>query len=155
MKHPLIIAALLCSVAACSPREGVGFTGLGGEPIAVSRQQGAGSQLTGGTGYQSLTSSLVVAPTNPRRTQRQLREVFAAPSAGGDVVRLGDQTLRMNLVDVSGQRYAVLRPSGAGPVSGGASLAFTLNARLLTGCAQGGPFYGEASGMATATPLVC
>lgn len=154
MKNIFIIAALTCGLAACSDRNGAGFTGLGSEPASVA-QQGTAGGLTGGSGYSSLSGPVVASESNPRRVEKQVRAAFAAPVEQPLEVRLAGDTVRMNLVEVRGQRYAVLRPVAGSTMTTATTKSFQAYARTLTGCAQAGPFYADKNGPGAATALIC
>lgn len=153
MKNIIFLAAIGCTLAACGPREGAGFTGIGGEPASVSREQGPGFGSSGS--YSSLAGPAVEANRNPRRVDKQVRQAFAAPVVQPLEVRLGGETVQMNLVDVRGQRYAVLRPTGSGGLSQSTARSFGAYARTLTGCSQSGPYYSDKNGPGAATALIC
>lgn len=153
MKKPMILAVLACSLAACGNGGGVGFTGLSSEPASVSREQR--TSLTGGSSYASLSGPVVETNRNPRNVNKQVRQALAAPAENPLQVRLAGDTVRMNLVEVRGQRYAVLRPVDGAPLSNAATKSFAAYARSLTGCAQTGPYYSDKNAPGAATALAC
>ena len=155
VKKAISFAAMAVLLGACGGQQGVGFTGLSAEPVSVSRAQGAGSNITGGTSYVDFETPAVGVELNPRKARREARQAFDAPTNAAVQVRVEEQTMFMNVVEVNGRQYAVLRPPAGRSLSPNVGDVFRLNARALTFCQQSGPFYGERDGPGVATALAC
>jgi len=165
----LLPAIAVIGLSACDDiwdREGVGFTGINGEPRTitaekggadyVSRRGGVPAELAGhpvirvNVDAQDLTELAGVAIANGGR------DLNTAVEVGG-----GDGTLMLSQVDVNGILFAVLRtPVGTNDkIAGDQGAPFASSVPRLTGCLVSGDAYqagtSDKQTSGYAVPLNC
>ncbi|GAB5437759.1 hypothetical protein [Falsiruegeria mediterranea] len=170
MKKILLPACLaVLSLSACADffvREGVGFTGIDGEPKTFSEAKGSADYVTR---QSSVPARLATLP--PVRLRTDSADVSAlagaALEAGGrtpaNAAEVGgtDRTLYLSTVEVNGVLFAVLRTREGDTtrMASGAGDTFLASVPRLTGCLASGPAYqnGKAGRRTTAyaVPLNC
>ncbi len=170
MKKTLLPACLaVLSLSACSGlfvREGVGFTGIDGEPKTFSEAKGSADYVAR---QASVPARLAALP--PVRLRADSSDISAlagaAIEAGGrtpaNAAEVGgtDRTLYLSTVDVNGVLFAVLRTAEGDTTRmvSGAGDTFLTSVPRLTGCLANGPAYqkGKAGRRTTAyaVPLNC
>lgn len=165
---PLAACALLVALGGCdlfSPRQGVGFTGIDGEPATLPEAD------TGGAVTRGWSVSQALAKTPPARVQvkgNAMSDLARAAIANGGrtdasavaVGGAGGQTLMLSTVQVNGTLFAVLRqPEGVGRrMAQGQQAQFGGAVERLTGCLAAGSVYnvgGAARPSGLAVPLDC
>ncbi|WP_164658058.1 hypothetical protein [Tropicibacter sp. Alg240-R139] len=170
MKKILLPACLaVLSLSACSGlfvREGVGFTGIDGEPKTFSEAKGSADYVARRASVPTQLASL--PPVRLRAESSDIGALAgAALEAGGrtpaNAAEVGEQdrTLYLSTVEVNGVLFAVLRtPEGDNiRMERGAGDTFLASVPRLTGCLANGPAYqrGRAGRRTTAyaVPLNC
>lgn len=170
MKKILLPACLsVLSLSACADffvREGVGFTGIDGEPRTFSEAKGSADYVAR---QASVPARLAAIPPVRLRTESSEMGTLAAAAldAGGrrpaNAAEVGgyDRTLYLSTVEVNGVLFAVLR-TGEGDgtrMERGASDTFLASIPRMTGCLANGPAYQRGKGgrrtTAYAVPLNC
>lgn len=152
MKKILLPACLSAlTLSACVelfPREGVGFTGIDGEPKTFSEAKGSADYVARGS---SVPAQLAAIP--PVRLQAESADVSAmagaAIDAGGrtpsNAVEVGGsgRTLFLSTVEVNRVLFAVLRTAegDSSRMQEGAGAEFVNSVPRLTGCLATGPAY--------------
>ncbi|MCU9838298.1 hypothetical protein OEZ49_11015 [Ruegeria sp. WL0004] len=168
MKKLLLPAAALLSLSACASwfhREGVGFTGIDGEPKSVTAEKGSADYVSR---RLSLPAELASKPTPRLQSDKGDMESLAkvAIANGGRnpntavEAGAGDIDVFLSTVEVNGVLFAVLRTAedGIDRLPEGAGAGFAQSVPRLTGCLAGGQVYQagtakRASGLAV--PLNC
>ncbi len=137
----------LAALAACSPPEGTGFSGIGSEPQVTSSSNyfdGANAvpaSAVGGT-YGHLNDSVPQLITRTKSGDPGYNAeaaVLAAKSKdrSAQKVNLNNQDLLLSVVWVNKVSYAVLRPA-KGTMRADTSRTFLANTLTLTGCPAAG-----------------
>jgi len=175
IRHKMLTAMkkiLLCSIAAMTlsacedpfNREGVGFTGIDGEPRTISDVPGTVAFLPPAT---NIPAELAVLPTVSVISD----EVEASKLAGvaidnggrtdTDAVQVASSkaTLFLSTVNVNGTLYGVLRtPANSARVDNSVGASFGRQAERFTGCLPAGDVFSQGrSDRSTgfAVPLNC
>lgn len=168
MKKILLPVAALLSLSACGlfHREGVGFTGLNGEPTTFTEQRGSADYVAR---RLSVPAELAGLPTV--RLQQDAGDIErlanVAISNGGRTplnaveVEANNQNFMLSTVEVNGVLFGVLRApeNTTNRLPEGAGNAFLASVPRLTGCLPAGNT-AYASGSANrptgvAVPLNC
>lgn len=169
MKKILLPACLsVLSLSACADffvREGVGFTGIDGEPRTFSEAKGSADYVAQ---RASVPARLAAIPPVRLRTDSSEIGVLAeaALGAGGrtpaNAAEVGgqDRTLYLSTVEVNGVIFAVLRTAEGDTtrMARGASDRFLASVPSMTGCLASGPAYQKGRSdraSAYAVPLNC
>lgn len=161
---PALALALIPFGTFAKPQRGIGFTGIGSEPRALSARHGSADYLG-----RSPSVPVALAGIPPRRVRVEPTDqaglAKVAIENGGRVpsnaVEVGgdSQSLMLSTVDVNGTLFAVLRtPEGrSNGVNEAAGANFANAVPRLTGCLPGGNVYGTGRRSATgyAVPLNC
>lgn len=143
----------LAALAACSPPEGTGFSGIGSEPQVASSSNyfdGASAPVpTGAVGgaYGHLNDSvpqLITRTKSANPGYNAEAAVLAANSKSQTAqrVNLNNQELLLSVVWVNKVSYAVLRPV-KGTMRADTSRAFQANTLALTGCPAAGTVHTQ------------
>lgn len=168
MKKILLPALALVSLSACASlwhREGVGFTGIDGEPKTFTAEKGSADYVAR---RLSVPAELAGKPVQRLRSEKGDIASLAgvAIAAGGrspqTAVEVGSGTLDLFLstVEVNNVLFAVLRTQedGIDRLPEGADAAFAQSVPRLTGCLAGVQVYQAGSSRRTtglAVPLDC
>ncbi|WP_170758583.1 hypothetical protein [Ruegeria lacuscaerulensis] len=154
MKKILLSTITVLALAACEDpynREGVGFTGIDGEPRTTSDVPGTVAFLPPAT---NVPAELALLPTTRVTTDATEAEKVArvAIDNGGRsdttaVVLTGSDTnLFLSTVSVNGTLFGVLRTAnGSTRVDNGIGANFGRNAEQFTGCLPAGEVYRKGS----------
>ncbi len=154
MKKILLSTVTVLALAACEDpynREGVGFTGIDGEPRTISDVPGAAAFLPPAT---NVPAELAVLPAIPVTTDETEAEKIArvAIDNGGrsdtSAVALtgSDTNLYLSTVNVNGTLYGVLKTaSSSTKVDNAIGASFGRNAEQFTGCLPAGDVFRKGS----------
>lgn len=163
------LSAALLSLAACSPPQGVGFTGIGSEPpgaAAVPQDNGPRAYVpAAGAGLPAAASGSLPLHQAAGAAGSEAALAQAAMAAGGNSgqtaqpVMLGTEGVMASLVDAGGTRFLVARsPRGArsSAFDEGTGRAFLASVQPLTNCGTGQQLYrAEGRNQALAVALDC
>lgn len=161
---PLFAFASLSACASLWHREGVGFTGIDGEPRTIQDVPEAADYVAR---RESVPAELAGVPTVRLQTEGGSIDDLAgiAIANGGrtplNAIEVGgnDQTLMLSTVEVNGVLFAVLRTQENGNrIPADSAGAFSTSVPRLTGCLVGGRVYQAGSGNKTnglGVPLDC
>ncbi|SDE19505.1 hypothetical protein [Ruegeria marina] len=168
MKNFLLPVAALMSLSACASwfqREGVGFTGIDGEPKSVTAEKGSADFVAR---RLSLPAELAGKPTPRLQSDKGDLDSLAgvAISNGGRnpttavEVGAGSTDAYLSTVEVNGVLFAVLRTpeDGIDRLPEGAGAGFARSVPRLTGCLAGGQVYQAGTAKrptGLAVPLNC
>ncbi|HCE71449.1 MAG TPA: hypothetical protein DET67_09635 [Ruegeria sp.] len=168
MKKILLPTLALMSLSACASlwhREGVGFTGIDGEPKTFTTEKGSADYVA-----RRLSVPAELAGKPVQRLQSEKGDIASlagvAIGAGGrdpqSAVEVGSGTLELFLstVEVNGVLFAVLRTQEGeiDRLPENSNVAFAQSVPRLTGCLTGGQVYqaGRANRpTGLAVPLDC
>lgn len=154
MKKILFSTMTVLALAACEDpydREGVGFTGIDGEPRTISDVQGAAAFLPPATNVPAELAVLppVVVTTDQTEAEKVARvaidnggssDTSAVPVSGAET------NMYLSTVNVNGTLYGVLRTaSNGGKVDNSIGASFGRNAEQFTGCLPAGDVYRKGS----------
>ncbi|WP_160175161.1 hypothetical protein [Ruegeria halocynthiae] len=154
MKKILLSSITVLALAACEDpynREGVGFTGIDGEPRTISDVPGASAFLPPAT---NVPAELAVLPAIPVATdETELGKVarLAIDNGGRSdrdavLVSGSDTNLFLSTVSVNGTLFGVLRTASNGAkVDNTIGASFGRNAEQFTGCLPAGEVYRKGS----------
>lgn len=152
----MIVSVLALGLAACGPEpQGVGFTGLGDDPVDVARADAfTDPRLSPNTVQPAMTSDLPVYRVSSNSSNPGVLAGAAIANAGrngrtASTVRLGNEDALMSIVEVGSVRFLVARaPRGVFDKT----LDSTTDRRMvasvtqLTGCyPRGGVYRGGKS----------
>lgn len=168
MKNLLLPVAALLSLSACGSwfhREGVGFTGIDGEPKTVTAEKGAADYVAR---RMSLPAELAGKPTPRLQSDKgDINSLAGVAIANGGrspatavEVGAGDVDLYLSTVEVNGVLFAVLRTpeDGIDRLPEGAGAGFAQSVPRLTGCLAGGQVHQAGTAKrpkGLAVPLNC
>jgi hypothetical protein len=152
----MTLGVLAMGLFACGPDpEGVGFTGIGNDPVDVARSDPFNDpRLSTNTLQPAMKSDLPVHRVSSNSTNPGVLAGAAIANAGkngrsASSVRLGDEDALLSIVDVGGSRFLVARaPRGVFDKTLDASTdrRFVAAVAQLTGCfPQGGVYRGGKS----------
>lgn len=168
MKKILLPALALMSLSACASlwhREGVGFTGIDGEPKTITEKRGSADYVA-----RRLSVPAELAGKPVQRLQSEKGDIASlagvAIGAGGrnpqTAVEVGSGTLDLYLstVEVNGVLFAVLRTpeDGIDRLAEDAGASFAQSVPRLTGCLTGGQVFRSGQSKRStglAVPLDC
>ncbi|WP_421599249.1 hypothetical protein [Ruegeria sp. MALMAid1280] len=165
MKKILLSTMTVLALAACEDpfdREGVGFTGIDGEPRSISDVPGAAAFLPPAT---NVPAELAVLPTiSVTSDETEIEEMarVAINNAGQNNTNAVHLTasganLYLSNVNVNGTLFGVLRTS-SGKVSNSYGSGFGQGVEQLTGCLSAGNVYRKGNSKRSsgfAVPLNC
>ncbi|MEX0340064.1 MAG: hypothetical protein AB3N11_13615 [Arenibacterium sp.] len=167
MKKILLSTITVLALAACEDpynREGVGFTGIDGEPRTISDVPGAAAFLPPAVNIPAELALLPTIPVVTDETEPQ-KVASAAINNGGRtdtsavVLEGSDTSLFLSTVSVNGNKYGVLRTLNSSTrVDNEIGAAFGRNAEQFTGCLPAGDVFGKGSSQRSsgfAVPLNC
>ncbi len=165
----LLPAIALIGLSACDDiwdREGVGFTGIDGEPRTITAAKGGADYVSRRGGVPAQFAGQPVIPV--RVESQELSELAGVAIANGGrdlntAIEVSGEagTLMMSQVDVNGILFAVFRTptSGDGQMAAGRGGAFAASVPRLTGCLVAGDAYqagtSERRTIGYAVPLNC
>lgn len=167
MKKILLSSALVLSLAACEDpfnRQGVGFTGIDGEPRTVSDVEGAVAFVPPST---NVPAELAEIPTVSVVTDEiELSKIAGVAIENGgqsdvSAVPLSSENVNLYLstVSVNGTLFGVLRTANGGAkVENSTGAAFGGNTERFTGCLPAGEVFRKGSSSRSsgfAVPLNC
>ena len=168
MKKILLCTFAALTLSGCQDfwnREGVGFSGIDGEPRSISEQPGAVGSVARDV---NIPAELAVVPTI-----RVVSEQTALPEMAGVAVENGgrnpnnavevtgqNQNLMLSNVQVNSTLFAVLRPADGDSRRVDSNLGASFGNRIeqLTGCLPAGDVYRQGRRNRTAgfaVPLNC
>lgn len=159
-----LVGVAILAMAGCSQNESVGFTGIGSEtksaadPWAYSLSPGATAPRGYATGVvkQSVPVSTVKSGSKAPAAQAEVAMRKAGTKDRNSApVKVSGQDLRLSVVKVNGQPYAVLKSPGMikGAMSAETSEVFQRNAGRLTGCVGDGSVYSNSGSGNRATAM--
>ena len=167
MKKIILPTLAILTLSACEDlfnRQGVGFTGIDGEPRTISEVEGAAAVLPDATNVPAeLAERPTIQVTSDKVEMEKLAGV-AIDSAGRtntDAVQLsgGGTNLYLSTVSVNGTLFGVLRTDSNGSkVGNSVGQAFGDQTERFTGCLAAGNVFGKGSGSNSsgfAVPLNC
>lgn len=165
-----LVGVAMLAMAGCSQNQSVGFTGIGSEtksasdPWAYSLTPGAAAPR----GYATGVIKQSVPVTNVRSKDTSPAAAAAAALKNGGTrdknsapVKAAGQDLRLSIVKVNGQPFAVLKSPGMikSAMAAGTDDVLRRNAGRLTGCVGKGDVVSNAGNgdraTALALPLNC
>ncbi len=167
MKKILLSTITVLALAACEDpynRQGVGFTGIDGEPRTISDIPGAVSFLPRAT---NVPAELAVLPavqvtsgeTDPQKLARVAIDNGGRSDANSVALTGLSTNMFLSTVSVNGTLYGVLRTdSSSTRVDNEVGAAFGRNAEQFTGCLPAGDVYRKGSSQRSsgfAVPLNC
>ncbi|SMO65801.1 hypothetical protein [Ruegeria faecimaris] len=154
MKKILLSTATILALAACEDpynREGVGFTGIDGEPRSISEVPGAAAFVPESTNVPAELAELPPVrvstdETDPGKIARVAIENGARSDTSAVVVSGSDTNLFLSTVEVNGTLFGVVRTENSRtrvPNTIGAN--FGTGAEQFTGCLPVGDVYRKGS----------
>ncbi len=167
MKKILLPAIAILTLSACEDpfnREGIGFTGIDGEPKSISDAQGAASELPPATNIpEELAAIPTVQVVSDKSEISKVAEVAIENGGRTDtsaVVLTGKSAnLLLSTVSVNGTLFGVLRTvEGEPKVDNSVGAAFGRRTEQFTGCLPAGDVYRKGSSKKSsgfAVPLNC
>ncbi len=167
MKKIILTALAATTLSACEDiynREGVGFTGIDGEPRTVSDVEGAAAFLPPSTNVPAELAELpTVRVTSDKAELEKLAGVAIDNGGRSDTsaVQLSGSanTLFLSTVSVNGQLFGVLRtPNNSTKVPTSVGTVFGSETERFTGCLPAGDVYrkgSSANSSGFAVPLNC
>ncbi|TMV07831.1 hypothetical protein FGK63_10250 [Ruegeria sediminis] len=169
MKKILLPAIAFVALSACEDiwnREGVGFTGIDGEPRTTALKKGAAAYVARDTNIPAELAGVPTIRVSTDQTEPDKMAGIAVDNGGRNpanaVEVTGDgQNLMLSTVQVNNTLYAVLRPAEGDSTRVDTSVGAQFGSRVerLTGCLPAGDVYkkGGSSNRATgfSVPLNC
>jgi len=167
MKKILLSTATILALAACEDpynREGVGFTGIDGEPRTISDVKGAAAFVPPATNVPAELAELPAVPVSTDETETEKVARVAIDNGGrsdtNSVILTGSDTnLFLRTVSVNGTLFGVLRTANNSTrVDNAIGANFGRNAEQFTGCLPAGEVYRKGSSERSsgfAVPLNC
>ncbi len=167
MKKIILPALAALTLSACEDpfnRQGVGFTGIDGEPRTISEVAGAAAFIPPATNVPAELAELPTIQVTSDKTELEKMAGVAIDNGGRSdttAVQLsGSATpLFLSTVAVNGKLFGVLRtPSNSNRVDNSVGSIFGSETERFTGCLSAGQVYrkgssGKSSGFAV--PLNC
>ncbi len=165
MKKILLSTLTILALAACEDpfnRQGVGFTGIDGEPRTISDVPGTAAFLPPATNVPAELALLPTISVTTDETEIEKIARVAIKNAGqnaDDAVHLSasGSNLYLSTVDVNGTLFGVLRTS-SGKVNNTYGGGFGQNVEQFTGCLPAGNVYRKGNSKRSsgfAVPLNC
>lgn len=167
MKKLILPALAVLTLAACEDpfdREGVGFTGIDGEPRTISGSKGAAAFVPDATNVPAELAELPTIQIVSDKVEADKLAGVAIDNAGrtpGNAVQLTGSSTSMYLstVDVNGTLYGVLRTeNNSTRVDNSIGEIFGSETERFTGCLPAGDVFGKGSSSRSsgfAVPLNC
>ncbi|WP_193746481.1 lipoprotein [Ruegeria sp. ANG-R] len=167
MKKILLPAIAVLTLAACEDpfnREGVGFTGIDGEPRTVSDVKGAVAFVPPATNIPAELAKLPTVQVASDHTEISKMAKVAIENGGRtdtSAVQMSGQStnLLLSTVSVNGTLFGVLRTEeGDTRVDNSIGTIFGNETERFTGCLPAGEVYGKGSSKRSsgfAVPLNC
>ncbi len=167
MKKILLPAIAVLTLSACEDpwnRQGVGFTGIDGEPRTVSEVKGAVAFMPPATNVPSELAKL--PPVQVRTDKTEIDKIAGVAIDNGgrtdtSAVQLvgGSSNLFLSTVNVNGTLFGVVRTeNGSTKVDNSVGEAFGRETERFTGCLAAGDVYRKGSSKRSsgfAVPLNC
>lgn len=163
-----LMSLTILGLTACGPApRGVGFTGVGAEPVGISaavpsedtRLSPAQNLQKGGT---LPLHRLNTTSTGQSVLAAQAQAVGRARSRATNAIKLAGQTVMVSLVEGGGELFLVARvpkPGSSQSLAPGTDRALLGAVPLLTGCRHQGKVYragvSQTQPSSLATPLSC
>jgi len=167
MKKLFLPAVALLVLSACEDpfnREGVGFTGIDGEPRTISDVKGAAAFIPPATNIPAELAAIPTVKITSDKTELS-KIAGVAIDAGGKsdttaVPLSGEGTnLLLSTVEVNGTLFGVLRTaSSGGRVDNSVGAVFGSETERFTGCLPAGDVFRKGSSSSSsgfAVPLNC
>ena len=165
MKKILLSTITVLALAACEDpfnRQGVGFTGIDGEPRTISEIPGAAAFLPPATNVPAELAELPTISVTTDQTEIENLARVAIDNAGQNTENAVHLTARgknlyLSTVDVNGTLFGVLRTS-SGRVNNSFGGGFGQNVEQFTGCLPAGNVYRKGNSKRSsgfAVPLNC
>ncbi len=154
MKKILFSTMTVLALAACEDpynREGVGFTGIDGEPRSISDVQGAAAFLSPATNVPAELAVLPAVPvvtdqTDPQKVARVAIDNGGRSDTDAVVLTGSDTNLFLSTVNVNGTLYGVLRTANNSTrVDNAIGATFGRDAEQFTGCLPAGDVYRKGN----------
>lgn len=167
MKKIILPALAVLTLSACEDpfnREGVGFTGIDGEPRTVSDVQGAAAFVPEATNVPAELAELPTVQVTSDQTELEKMAGVAIDNGGRSdttsVQLSGSATpLFLSTVAVNGRLFGVLRtPNNSTRVDNSVGAVFGSETERFTGCLSAGQVYRKGSSDRSsgfAVPLNC
>ena len=167
MKKILLPALAVLTLSACEDpfnREGVGFTGIDGEPRTVSDVKGAVAFVQPATNIPAELAKLPTVQVSSDQTELSKMAKVAIDNGGRtdtSAVQLSGQStnLLLSTVSVNGTLFGVLRTEeGDTRVDNSIGATFGARTERFTGCLPAGDVYRKGSSKRSsgfAVPLNC
>ncbi|EEE37361.1 hypothetical protein RKLH11_1197 [Rhodobacteraceae bacterium KLH11] len=166
MKKILLPALAVLTLSACEDpfnREGVGFTGIDGEPRTVSDVKGAVAFVPPATNIPAELAELPTIQVSTDKTEPGKIAGVAIDNGGrseANAVQLegSDTNLYLSTVSVNGQLFGVLRTEGRAKVDNSIGSTFGAQTERFTGCLPAGDVLRKGSSERSsgfAVPLNC
>ncbi len=167
MKKILLPALAVLTLSACEDpfnREGVGFTGIDGEPRTISEVKGAAAFVPQATNIPAELAELPTVRVTSDETEMSKLAKVAIENGGRtdtSAVELSGQStnLLLSTVQVNNSLFAVLRTAeGDTRVENSIGSAFGAQTERFTGCLPAGEVYRKGSSSRSsgfAVPLNC
>ncbi|KUJ76974.1 hypothetical protein AVO45_10845 [Ruegeria marisrubri] len=168
MKKILLPAIAFVALSACEDiwdREGVGFTGLDGEPRTTALQAGAAAYVAKDVNIPAELAGVPTIRVSTDQTEPDKMAGVAVDNGGrtpGSAVEVTaeDRNLMLSTVQVNDTLYAVLRaPEGdSSKIDSSVGPKFGSRVQRLTGCLPAGDVYKKGSSSRAsgfAVPLDC
>lgn len=167
MKKIILPALAVLTLSACEDpfnRQGVGFTGIDGEPRTVSDVKGSVAFVPEATNVPAELAELPTIQVTSDKVEADKLAGVAIDNggrSGANAVELtgSDMTLYLSTVDVNGTLYGVLRTSGNSTrVDNSIGTIFGSETERFTGCVPAGDVFGKGSSSRSsgfAVPLNC
>lgn len=167
MKKIILPALAVLTLSACEDpfnRQGVGFTGIDGEPRTISDVEGAAAFVPDATNVPAELAELPTVQVTSDKTELEKLAGVAIDNGGRSdttAVHLSGSatTLFLSTVSVNGQLFGVLRtPSNSTRVDNSVGSIFGSETERFTGCLPAGQVYRKGSSEKSsgfAVPLNC
>ncbi|WP_299659454.1 lipoprotein [uncultured Ruegeria sp.] len=167
MKKILLPALAVLTLSACEDpfnREGVGFTGIDGEPRTVSDVKGAVAFVPSATNIPAELAKLPTVQVSSDKTELEKIAGVAIDNGGrtdANAVQLegSDTNMYLSTVSVNGKLFGVLRTeNNSTKVDNSIGSTFGNQTERFTGCLAAGDVYRKGSSARSAgfaVPLNC
>ncbi len=167
MKKILLPALAVLTLSACEDpfnREGVGFTGIDGEPRTVSDVKGAVAFVPSATNIPAELAKLPTVQVSSDKTELEKIAGVAIDNGGrtdANAVQLegSDTNMYLSTVSVNGKLFGVLRTeNNSTKVDNSIGSTFGNQTERFTGCLASGDVYRKGSSARSAgfaVPLNC
>ncbi len=166
MKKIILPVAAVLMLSACEDpwnREGVGFTGIDGEPRTIADVQGAAAFVAPDTNVPAELAALPTIQVSSTETDVSKLAGVAISNggrSGSNAVQLsgGSTSMFLSTVKVNGTMFGVLRAPQGSKVDNSIGTIFGDRTERFTGCIAAGQVYGKGSTSKSsgfAVPLNC